>query len=391
LNNPIITGAFSSPSISFGTTTLVNYGWANLFLAKFDPNGNPLWAIASITTNQSQGYCVTTDRSNNIYFSGTYNTDIIIGNDTLTQAERPMLIAKYDANGKEIWVKPINSVGTVGSGGNTVIWSMVTDFCKDVYLSGGCGDTLIVDKFKYVAPANSSDPAFVSELDSNGNLLNAFITNTGGDDWNGIALNSKNDLYFGGDIEINTFIGDSLYYNNVENAFLSKFTFGTPSCCKNVSSVINTKRSGDSTVLTVSPPGQSYLWSNGATASSITVIPVGTTSYSVEVSDSNGCPNTASIVVQETCGSIFIPTAFSPNKDGQNDMLYVRGNCIKTMDFVIYDRWGNRVFESNNLSYGWDGTYKGMAENTAVFAYYLHATLQDGTSVDKKGNISLIR
>src|SRR5581483_11889855 len=58
----------------------------------------------------------------------------------------------------------------------------------------------------------------------------------------------------------------------------------------------------------------------------------------------------------EPC-SLFVPNAFSPNGDGQNDILYVRDNCILTMDFTIYDRWGNKVFESKNQSTGWDGAY----------------------------------
>jgi len=91
------------------------------------------------------------------------------------------------------------------------------------------------------------------------------------------------------------------------------------------------------------------------------------------------------------CGSVFIPDVFSPNNDGRNDILYVRGNCIATMDFVIFDRWGNKVFESKNISYGWDGTYKGKVMNTATFVYYLNATLFDGTVVQKKGNVTLVR
>jgi gliding motility-associated-like protein len=88
---------------------------------------------------------------------------------------------------------------------------------------------------------------------------------------------------------------------------------------------------------------------------------------------------------------IFIPNIFSPNNDLNNDVLFVRSHNIKEMIFSIYNRWGEKVFESKEISKGWDGTYKGLACNEGVFFYYLNATLQDGTIVQKKGNVTLIR
>jgi gliding motility-associated-like protein len=61
------------------------------------------------------------------------------------------------------------------------------------------------------------------------------------------------------------------------------------------------------------------------------------------------------------------------------------------MDFIVFDRWGNKVFESQKLDYGWDGTYKGQAMNTGTYAWYVKATMLDGTSVEKQGNVALIR
>jgi gliding motility-associated-like protein len=93
----------------------------------------------------------------------------------------------------------------------------------------------------------------------------------------------------------------------------------------------------------------------------------------------------------EPCIDLFLPDAFSPNNDGQNDVLYVRGNCIKTMDFIIFDRWGNKLFESESVSVGWDGTYMGKPMNTGTYVYYLHATMYDGSTLEKHGNITLVR
>jgi gliding motility-associated-like protein len=89
--------------------------------------------------------------------------------------------------------------------------------------------------------------------------------------------------------------------------------------------------------------------------------------------------------------SLFVPTAFSPNGDNNNDILYVRGNGIASIDFHVFDRWGQEVFISQNQNDGWDGKYKGKDLQTAVFMYYLNVTYVDGKTETVKGNISLIR
>jgi gliding motility-associated-like protein len=88
---------------------------------------------------------------------------------------------------------------------------------------------------------------------------------------------------------------------------------------------------------------------------------------------------------------IFIPNIFSPNGDLNNDVLYVRSHNIKTMDFCIYNRWGEKVFEAKDINKGWDGRYNGSACNEGVFVYYLSATLKDDKTIVKKGNVTLIR
>ena len=121
--------------------------------------------------------------------------------------------------------------------------------------------------------------------------------------------------------------------------------------------------------------------------------PLSTTSYILIVTDANGCTDadTVIVIVDEDCGEVFVPTAFSPNKDGQNEMECVYGNCIKTIYFAIYDHWGEKVFETTNPKECWDGDYKGKPLNTGVFVYYMKTTLINGTEVSKQGNISLVR
>ncbi len=126
----------------------------------------------------------------------------------------------------------------------------------------------------------------------------------------------------------------------------------------------------------------------------IEVFPSESIYYCLVVTDNNnGCKDTACIkvFVNIDCGELFIPNAFSPNGDGFNDVLYVRGKCIKTLHLSIYDRWGKLVFETENQNVGWDGRYKGRNMDDAVFLYYLQVTFLNLETEVLKGNISLIR
>jgi len=142
--------------------------------------------------------------------------------------------------------------------------------------------------------------------------------------------------------------------------------------------------------------GSTYLWSTGETGSSISVSPVLTTTYTLIAIDSNGCVDTAyvTVIVEEEIaeGELFVPTIFSPNGDGSNDVFYVRGAGFSDFLLIIYNRWGEKVFESTDNTIGWDGTFNEKPANPGVFVYYVFAKYTLGVQeVTKKGNITLIR
>jgi gliding motility-associated-like protein len=118
-----------------------------------------------------------------------------------------------------------------------------------------------------------------------------------------------------------------------------------------------------------------------------------TTQVLVTGTDENGCSaiDSVNVEVDTDCGDVFVPNAFSPNNDGQNDFLQVYGPKITTMTFRMYDRWGNMVFEASDPGMKWDGIYNGKMMDPAVFVYHLEATLITGDRIKKKGNVSLIR
>lgn len=84
---------------------------------------------------------------------------------------------------------------------------------------------------------------------------------------------------------------------------------------------------------------------------------------------------------------LFVPNIFSPNDDGENDIFIARGTNVRNFKMVIYDRWGNTVFESDDIMKGWDGTFRGSMMNSAVFVYYILS----GEEVLSKGNVTLLR
>jgi gliding motility-associated-like protein len=99
----------------------------------------------------------------------------------------------------------------------------------------------------------------------------------------------------------------------------------------------------------------SYLWDNGSTSSSISIDAKGT--YSVSLTNGKSCTIEDQIVVNTLCKtSLFCPTAFTPNNDGTNDIFYVIGANVDKFQLLIFNRWGDIIFESNDMSYGWDGT-----------------------------------
>lgn len=124
--------------------------------------------------------------------------------------------------------------------------------------------------------------------------------------------------------------------------------------------------------------------------------PLETTSYFLTVTDEDGCIGVDTITIfvrpfECEMPYIYIPNAFTPNNDGKNDMLYVRANGIAEFYFAVYNRVGQRVFETSDLSVGWDGTFKGFPLAPDVFGYMLQVKCLTGEDFFRKGNITLLR
>lgn len=121
-----------------------------------------------------------------------------------------------------------------------------------------------------------------------------------------------------------------------------------------------------------------------------------TTTYVVTIEDSYGCvyKDTVTVHVKPvTCGEpyIFVPNAFTPDNDGKNDVLYVRTKYAKEIKFVVYNRWGEKVFKTEDVNKGWDGTIDGKKAEPGVYSYYLYVLCYTDEVYEDNGNITLIR
>jgi gliding motility-associated-like protein len=153
---------------------------------------------------------------------------------------------------------------------------------------------------------------------------------------------------------------------------------------------------GDSVTLEVLG-ANTYLWAppDGLSCTncpSVIASPLASTVYQVTGVDSSGCGYLLNVKLEVDIelNEIFVPDAFSPNSDGINDKVFVRGS-IKEFSFSVFNRWGEVVFRTQNQSTGWDGTFRGKELEVGVFVYYLSGTDAAGNAFNKKGNISLVK
>jgi gliding motility-associated-like protein len=137
---------------------------------------------------------------------------------------------------------------------------------------------------------------------------------------------------------------------------------------------------------------QSYLWSNGSYSNSITITQAG--KYWLQVKNNEGCTGSDTVVVlaKNCLKGFFMPNAFTPNNDGINDIIkpILLGN-VRQYQFNIYNRWGQLVFQTTDLSKGWNGTFKGLNQDGNVFVWMCSYQFENEPPQNKKGTFVLIR
>ncbi|MEL6637984.1 MAG: PKD domain-containing protein [Bacteroidota bacterium] len=156
-----------------------------------------------------------------------------------------------------------------------------------------------------------------------------------------------------------------------------------------------------SQLLATDDPFYNYTWRADASLSATDIsnpiaTPEVTTIYFLDVENVDGCRASDTVIVfviNPICEDpqIFFPSAFSPNGDGENDELQVLGRYIEEMHLIIYNRWGQQVFETRSQDEAWDGTFNGRRLEPDVFGYYLEVRCINGAEFFKKGDVTLLR
>jgi gliding motility-associated-like protein len=132
-----------------------------------------------------------------------------------------------------------------------------------------------------------------------------------------------------------------------------------------------------------------YLWSTGDETESIEVNDFGT--YSLTVTDQWNCSD-QDIINIESCGiNIYIPSAFSPNGDGLNEVFKVEGYGFDKFHMSIFNRWGNEIFNTKNPELGWDGSYQNTPQSAGVYTYRIWVDQQGYDSKTFIGKVTLVR
>ena len=143
--------------------------------------------------------------------------------------------------------------------------------------------------------------------------------------------------------------------------------------------------------------GAKYVWNTGDTTPSVVVKKTGI--YYVAISNACGAWWTSTYVDLKSCYASFIPTAFSPNGDGENEVfrIYPASNVAKIKTFQVFDRWGNRVFAAHDFiaddakSHGWDGKLNGRVVKPDVFVYLVELETDKGKIFYQRGDVTLLR
>ena|GEM_PF-1448946 len=221
--NVYLTGNFNSSSITFGNFTLNNVGGYDIFIVKYNPDGNVLWAINAGGSSNDMVMSISTDESGNIYLTGYFNSSTInFGSTTLTNiGGADVFFAKYNTNGNVIWAK------SVGGNNNEEANGITTDAMGNVYLSGHFGSPSIT--FGNIVLTNSNTglfDIFIAKYDTDGNVLWAQRSGGSESDYNtGITADTAGNVYLTGYFQSSsiTFGNFTLTNNGETDVFIAKF------------------------------------------------------------------------------------------------------------------------------------------------------------------------
>lgn len=399
-------------------------GSSDLFLLKLNSSGERQWCtFYGGPSTEAFPFCAI-DPIGNIYISGITNS--IEGISTPCSYQQnyggsvsDAFLVKFTALGERLWGTYYGAFGyedwpscTCDALGNIYVTGYTSTQTSSVMTSAGAHQTMhggggfdgFIVKFDGCIPTlppNTTDPSHLNICNANSTTLTTNPT-----------CNLKwYDVASGG-----TPIGTDSLFATPELTTTTTFYVSEGSCGSNtVRTAITVTVNTPSISISVDPKILCYKTSLNASVSGAlsytwfpdkwisctncydpVLSPLETVEYCVEGMDNNSCIGKActTIEVNLTRNHDFsLPNAFTPNGDGINDSFCLKGWDVCNAEFKIqiYDRWGEKVFESSDPNFCWNGVFKGQLLSSDVFVCSVSAKYKDETEVNKKGNITLIR
>lgn len=221
--NVYVTGYFASASITFGSTTLTNAGVYDIYVVKYDINGNVLWATSAGGSIEDYGLGISTDAFGNVYVTGSfYSPTITFGPYALTNVGyADVCVVKYDASGNVLWAK------NVGGSGYDSGQSITTDASGNLYVTGNFGSPTITFDSTVLTNANAGHTdMYVVKYDASGNTL--WARSSGGtysDYGTGINTDASGNVYVTGGFQSSsiTFGSNTLTNGGICNMYVVKY------------------------------------------------------------------------------------------------------------------------------------------------------------------------
>lgn len=329
-DNVYVTGGFYGTK-PFGTLNATSNGGYDVFVLKFDSNGNTIWVRTAGSTLDDRGNSITVDEHQDVYLTGEFRDHIGFGSDSLNNnggpGGRDIFVAKLTNNGNWIWAKKAGSDGGSDRGNRIVANKKEMLFITGQFKGNarfGSADTLY----------NSSDSIqiFVAAIDTSGTWQWAIQAgSTVEDRGTGIAVDDSCNIYTTGYYE------ETALFGNISNTAKGRkdiFVGKIPNAC----------------VPSAPPP-----------------------------------PSIAECTPS-------VPNIFTPNNDQLNDIFFVKGNCIDLLTVSIYNRWGTMVYQINGANENWNGkTKNGNDASEGVYYFIGESKLANGETYPIKGFITLVR
>lgn len=377
--NLYVTGGYTETK-TFGTSTVTSNGLTDIFVVKYDSSGNFQWVQTAGSSLKDRGNAIAYCNDGNMYVTGEFRDSCDFGSNNLNNYGGP--------SGRDIFVAQISKDGD---------WGWATKAGSKKGSDRGNGIATNSEGNIFVTGQYSSDATFgIFDVDSQGDSVQAFIAaiDTTGS-WRWVLEGGGYDFDRGAGICVDEC---DVY---VTGYFADTITFGTLTQ--------SPSQGKDIFILRVSNAcfyGIPALDSDGDGLSDDEEAVIGTDPNNPdtdgdgindndEVNGGSDPLNPCNPIETVGCiNGIHIPTAFSPNGIGNalnNSYSIIVGNNIKAINFTIYDRWGNQIFQSTDKNFVWDGAFKGKPCNSGVYAYIVNVEYTNGGTELKSGNITLIR